>query len=178
MIRLVTLIELNFLDIEFSELIPLLKLGKQLPVEQFEARVSPIRRAHGSPPPGNAPGCWATCAQLKVQVYSLWRWGGTCHVLDVSYETPDITPCRTSPSMPLLYTSRAKRLMEHHVTPHCGGVEDELQCCRRCLRVSSLYRGRVSGTDGMGLHGGISVSPVWFAWARGLCRGLIIYILI
>ena len=33
--------------------------------------------------------------------YSLWRWGVTSHVLDVSYETPDVTPCRTSPPIPL-----------------------------------------------------------------------------
>ena len=29
--------------------------------------------------------------------YSLWRWGVAFHVLDVSYETPDVAPCRTSP---------------------------------------------------------------------------------
>ena len=29
--------------------------------------------------------------------YSLWRWGVTFHVLDVSRETLDVTPCRTSP---------------------------------------------------------------------------------
>ena len=32
--------------------------------------------------------------------YSLWRWGVTFHVLDVSHETPDVTPCRTSLPMP------------------------------------------------------------------------------
>ena len=39
MIRLETLIQLKYLNSSFSSLILLLKLGKQLPVEQFEATV-------------------------------------------------------------------------------------------------------------------------------------------
>ena len=37
----------------------------------------------------------------------------------VSHETPDVTPCRTSPVLLLCfsYMSRAKRVMEHQVTP-------------------------------------------------------------
>ena len=38
-------------------------------------------------------------------LYSLWRWGVTFHDLDVSHETPDVTPCRTSPPMPVVRTS-------------------------------------------------------------------------
>ena len=39
--------------------------------------------------------------------YFLWRRGVTCHVLDVSHETPDVTPCRTSPPMPyFIHVSR------------------------------------------------------------------------
>ena len=40
MIRLEILIELNFFQFELFELILLLKLDEQFPVEQFEARVS------------------------------------------------------------------------------------------------------------------------------------------
>ena len=44
-------------------------------------------------------------------LYSLWRWGVTFWMWDVSHETPDVTPCRTSPPLPVfLYMSRAKRL--------------------------------------------------------------------
>ena len=41
-------------------------------------------------------------------------------------ETPHATPCRTSPPMPFLYTSRAKRPMQHHVRPHRRRVYGKL----------------------------------------------------
>ena len=40
MMRLETLIELKFDQFELFELVPLLKLDKQFPIEQFEATVS------------------------------------------------------------------------------------------------------------------------------------------
>ena len=40
--------------------------------------------------------------------YSLWRSGVTFHVLDVSRETPDVTPCRASPQMPVFRTRLAR----------------------------------------------------------------------
>ena len=40
--------------------------------------------------------------------YSLWRWGVTYLFKDVSHETPDVTPCRTSPPMPLVRTRLAR----------------------------------------------------------------------
>ena len=32
-----------------------------------------------------------------VDLYSLWRRGVAFHVLDVSHETPEVSPCGTSP---------------------------------------------------------------------------------
>ena len=42
-----------------------------------------------------------TRAQQTGAKSTLWRWGVTFHVLDVSHETPYVTPSRTSPPMPL-----------------------------------------------------------------------------
>ena len=66
--------------------------------------------------------------------YSLWRWGVTCHVLDVSYETPDVTPCRTSPPMPIcIHISReTPDLTPCHTSPPQGALvtthNEQLTC--------------------------------------------------
>ena len=39
---------------------------------------------------------------------SLWRWGVTYVFKDVSHETPDVTPCHTSPPMPTFRTCLAR----------------------------------------------------------------------
>ena len=78
--------------------------------------------------------------------YSLWRRGFTCSFQVVSRETPDVTPCRTSPSMPVcLYMSRAKRLTQHHVTPHRRRVFAVLRCAAR-LRYASDGHGTLHAT--------------------------------
>ena len=43
-----------------------------------------------------------------IRTYSLRRWGVTFYVLYVWYETPDVTPCRTSPPMPIVRTCLAQ----------------------------------------------------------------------
>ena len=48
--------------------------------------------------------------------YSLWRWGVTFHVLDVSHETPHVTPRRTSPPMPFFCTCLAWCNTMSHLT--------------------------------------------------------------
>ena len=56
---------------------------------------------------------------------------------------PDVTPCRTSPPMPiLLCTSRAKCLMQHHVTPHRHRVYETCMFVIRGIRSigSSIIR--------------------------------------
>ena len=45
--------------------------------------------------------------------YSLRRWGVTCLFKDVSHETPDVTPCRTSPPMPFLGTRPVRNAWCH-----------------------------------------------------------------
>ena len=44
-----------------------------------------------------APIAQLSWCQHRCCDHSLWRWGVTFHSVDVSYETPDVTPCRTSP---------------------------------------------------------------------------------
>ena len=58
--------------------------------------------------------------------YSLWRWGVTFHVLDVSHEAPDVTPSRASPPMPVFRTCLARNAwcntMSHLTAAGCTWV--------------------------------------------------------
>ena len=47
--------------------------------------------------------------------YSLWRWCVACLFKDVSRETPDVTPCRTSPPMPFSFGHVSREMPD--VTP-------------------------------------------------------------
>ena len=43
---------------------------------------------------------WDKCLATRNS-YSLWRWGVAYLFNDVSHKTPGVTPCRTSPPMPV-----------------------------------------------------------------------------
>ena len=49
-----------------------------------------------------------TSDMLHAYLYSLWRWGVEYLFKDVSHETPDVTPCCTSPPMPFFRTCLAR----------------------------------------------------------------------
>ena len=64
----------------------------------------------------------------KVATYSLWRGGVTCLFKDVSHETPDVTPCRTSPPMPFLRTRVLREAPD--VTPCHTSPPQGVATCR------------------------------------------------
>ena len=68
------------------------------------------------------------------QGYSLWRWDVTFHVLDVSHETPDVTPCRTPPPMPAFRTCLVRNAWCHtmsHRTAAGRSAIIRVECMRQ-----------------------------------------------
>ena len=109
-------------------------------------------------------------SQLQFQIYilmeySLWGWGVTFHVLDVSHETPDVTPCRTSPPMPFVRTCLARNAWcntRSHLTAAGCSSRNMLWVSPWCCRCSLLARPRtLSGAAGVHSASSLATKAAW-----------------